>query len=409
MKTRLRPLGLALAALLAWPALAAAGLKVEVLDTVKIHESRRYGYFPSLQQLSTGELICDFSLNADTDDIEGSFWGYVVSTDGGRTWGMRYTGGCIYREAAYTRDPALPDGSLLMVAGYPLPGPGDDYRNLRATSCRLSDQGRTARYAWDVGIRLPQPAARVKMDVQTDNFAALGPGRIKEAAVMLFSGTMVPARDGGWLTAMYGKFEGDRGFRTLIVRSGAAGQEWDYVGTVAGDEQTAAALAREGEPKSEGFCEPRMVRLPDGRLFIVMRRGSNNRMYRSWSDDEGRTWSDPDSLGFRGVEPAMMVMRDGTLALSTGRPDAVSVRCSVDGGQTWTDPTPLTRGLENPRPGLAHASQKSTCYTGLVEVEPGRLLVVYDHLPFVEGWGLNPANEPAALNTIYGTFVQVTR
>jgi hypothetical protein len=44
----------------------------------------------------------------------------------------------------------------------------------------------------------------------------------------------------------------------------------------------------------------------------------------------------------------------------------------------------------------------------MVEVEPGKLLVVYDHLPFVEGWGLNPENNPGAVNTIYGTFVRVT-
>jgi hypothetical protein len=45
----------------------------------------------------------------------------------------------------------------------------------------------------------------------------------------------------------------------------------------------------------------------------------------------------------------------------------------------------------------------------VVEVEPGKLLAVYDHLPFVDGWGLNPADQPDARNTIYGTFVKVSR
>ena len=54
---------------------------------------------------------------------------------------MRNTAGFIYREAAYTRDPALSDGSMVVVAGYGLPGPNDDYRNLRNTSWRLSDRG----------------------------------------------------------------------------------------------------------------------------------------------------------------------------------------------------------------------------------------------------------------------------
>ena len=60
-------------------------------------------------------------------------------------------------------------------------------------------------------------------------------------------------------------------------------------------------------------------------------------------------------------------------------------------------------------PDKPHARQKSTCYTRMVEVQPSELLVVYDHLPFVQGWGLNPPSEPTAVNPIYGTVLVVTR
>lgn len=395
--------------LLASPASSFAQLKVEVLDTVKVHESHKYGYFPSIQMLSTGELICDFSLDADVHDVEGNFWAYVISRDRGKTWGMRNTGGFIYREAAYTRDPSPPDGSMLIVAGYPLPGPEDDYRNLHASSVRLSEGGKTGLFSRDVQIHLPKPAARQKMDDKIENSGSLGVGKIKEAALMLFSGTITAAQGGGWLTTMYGKWEGDKFFRTIVVKADQSGKNWDYRSTIAGDEAVEAALKFEGEEKSEGFAEPRMIRLGDGRLFVVMRRGSKNLMYKAWSKDDGKTWSKPISIGFRGVEPALMAMKSGILALCTGRPDPIAVRFSVDGGQSWTNTTELTKGYQNENPGKPHAAQKSTCYTGMVEVEPGKLLVVYDHLPFVQGWGLNPNDEPTAMNTIYGTFLRIDR
>ena len=395
--------------LLAWPAAGFAQLKVEVLDTVKVHESHKYGYFPSVQMLASGELICDFSLDADTHDVEGNFWAYVISRDQGKTWGMRNTAGMIYREASYTRDPSLPDGSMLLVAGYPLPGPSDDYQNLETASARLSDGGNTILFSRDVRIHLPKAAARQKMDDRIEYSGTLGLGKIKEAAFMFFSGTIVAARDGGWLTTMYGKLEGDKFFRTLVVKSDKFGKNWDYLSTIAGDEAAEAALKAEGEPKCEGFGEPRMIRLGDGRLFAVMRRGSNNMIYKAWSDDDGKTWSKPTSIGFRGVEPALMMMKSGILAFSTGRPDPIAVRFSLDGGATWTSPTGLTKGFELDDPQKPQGAQKSTCYTGLVEVEPGKLLVVYDHLPFAGGWGLNPADKPEAMNTIYGTFVKVSR
>ncbi|MDI1334929.1 MAG: sialidase family protein [Lacunisphaera sp.] len=381
-------------------------LKVEVLDTVKIHEVRKYGFFPSLQMLSTGELICDFSLDADDLEVEANFWAYVVSKDLGRTWSMRNTGGMIYREAAYTRDPALPDGSMLIVAGYPLPGPGDDYCNLETVSVRLSDGGNTSLFSRDVKIHLPRPAMRQR---QSDNRKSFGVGKIKETALMIFSGTITAARDGGWLTTMYGKLEGDKFYRTIVVKSDPSGKNWNYLSTIAGNETDPGIADPAGEKSYEGPCEPRMIRLGDGRLFSVMRRGGNNLMSKAWSDDDGKTWTKPVSIGFRGVKPAMMEMKSGILACSTGRPDSSAVRFSVDGGESWTDPTEVTKGSQVDARNSSGGQLRSTAYTGMVEVEAGKLLVVYDHLPFVEGWGLNPETEPAAMNTIFGTFLRVGR
>jgi hypothetical protein len=49
--------------------------------------------------------------------------------------------------------------------------------------------------------------------------------------------------------------------------------------------------------------------------------------------------------------------------------------------------------------------EKSTCYSDLVEVAPGKLLVVYDSVPY--GWHQIPYSDRSAKNTIYGTFVEI--
>jgi len=396
---------------------ATPALKIKVLDTVKIHESHKYGYFPSIHILSTGELICDFSLDGDKHDAEGGFWGYVISNDKGKSWGMRHTAGFIFREVAFTRYPALPDGSLMMLGGYPLPSADDDYRNINASSIIIRNGGKTITLSRDVVVGLPKPAARQKMSDTVKNFDSLGPGKIKEAAFMFFSGTMVASQDGGWLALMYGKLEGDEFFRTIVVKADQSRKKWQYVSTVAGDEEARASLKAEGEVKTEGFAEPNMIRLKDGRLFMALRRGSNNQMYKSWSTDDGKSWTKPSSFGFKGVEPAIMEMSNGLVVVSTGRPGPIGVHVSEDSGKTWGHFTkiadytvPLKEdSARGQKEGRTHMVQSSTCYTGLVEVEPGKLLVVYDHLPYVEGWGLNPADKPEAMNSIYGTFLQFSR
>ena len=87
-----------------------------------------------------------------------------------------------------------------------------------------------------------------------------------------------------------------------------------------------------------------------------------------------------------GVDPDLIEMADGTLACSYGYrplttpmvPDHGNyVAFSTDGGETWGDATHL--------PIEPHAGvDRSTCYTGLREVAPGRLLVVFD----IGWWGL---------------------
>ena len=164
-------------------------------------------------------------------------------------------------------------------------------------------------------------------------------------------------------------------FRAVLLRSSDEGHTWRYVSTIAAD----PAIG------TEGFDEPVLIQLTrgprQGRLLCLMRTGNRvDPLYQSHSDDEGAHWSPPQPLPLRGVDPDLIEMADGTLACSFGyrllsdppAPDHGNyVAFSTDQGESWGQITHL--------PIEAHAGvYRSTCYTSLREVAPGKLLVTFD-------------------------------
>ncbi|MBI3920409.1 MAG: exo-alpha-sialidase [Armatimonadetes bacterium] len=199
-----------------------------------------------------------------------------------------------------------------------------------------------------------------------------------------FHRTILQLPGGDLLASIYCWFAGDdtpcpyqpsmAKFRCVLLRSSDRGRHWRFVSTIAVDPAV-------GE---EGFNEPVMIRLAHGpkagRLVCLMRTGSNAcPIHQSVSDDDGATWSSPQALGFRGVDPDLIEMSDGRLACSfgwrtssgDGPPDLDNYLIfSDDQGDNWSNLTRL--GLE------AYSSPFTTCYTSLREIEPGLLLVLYD-------------------------------
>jgi BNR repeat-like domain len=139
--------------------------------------------------------------------------------------------------------------------------------------------------------------------------------------------------DGSLVTVMFGNFVHDRiratdprsiaelgggptayKMRVFLVRSTDQGKTWHYVSTV--------AAPRAGVvDHTEGFDESTIVRLSDGRLLVVMRTGNYTPLAASWSSDNGKTWTEPTTpqgLG-PGVDPCLLRLSDGRLALSYGQ------------------------------------------------------------------------------------------
>jgi len=206
----------------------------------------------------------------------------------------------------------------------------------------------------------------------------------------LFWRSLLELPDKRLLATMYGYFEGDtvpitgfkptEGFfkyRTMLVESRDRGASWSLVSTVAHDPSIG----------QESFCEPSLVQLADGELLCIMRTGyTHDPMYTCRSRDDGKTWSKPVSTGLRGVDPRLLLLSNGWVACAYGVKEYEGNRrerrimFSHDGGRTWSHHTIVFAGYGG-------------SYPDAVELEPGKILYVYDVDGFKEpGQTTRPRN-----------------
>jgi hypothetical protein len=154
-------------------------------------------------------------------------------------------------------------------------------------------------------------------------------GTAGQWAGLFFHRAVVELPDGSLLAAMYGNFEQDAARpthpwsvtetkykqRAFVVRSTDRGETWRYLTSVAVPDPAQT-------DDTEGFNEWSMVRLDDGRLLGVIRTGHFTPLVASWSRDDGRTWTSPQTppgLGPAGVDPYLLKLKDGRLALAYGQ------------------------------------------------------------------------------------------
>ncbi|MCP4644379.1 MAG: exo-alpha-sialidase [bacterium] len=182
-----------------------------------------------------------------------------------------------------------------------------------------------------------------------------------------FHRSIVEMPDGSLLATIYGRQEGHKKYTSALMRTTDGGKQWDIFSVIAQSEEVG----------SEGFCEAAMLRLANGDLFCAMRTGGP--LHTTRSTDGGKTWTEPQAVADHGVDPDLLLMRNGILVLSYGRPN-VDLIFSTDGtGQTWTKPFTVYRG-----PGCH--------YTSLEEGANGDLMVFFSQSAFGGTPGTGPLN-----------------
>ena len=188
-----------------------------------------------------------------------------------------------------------------------------------------------------------------------------------------------------------------------LLASTDTGLTWVVRSRVAGPED--APWAHRWPLGFEGPAEAAIVALPDNEILCVARTGMKRttvyeaakdsiRMIQSTSPDRGVTWKHKE-MTFEGVYPKMCRMHNNVVALAFGRPGN-NLAFTVNGGFTWGAEVAITP-----------PQAKTSGYCDLVEVEPGKLLVVFDlHSTDLSGFWLW---EPKLQNGIFGVFVHVKR
>jgi hypothetical protein len=147
-----------------------------------------------------------------------------------------------------------------------------------------------------------------------------------------------------------------------------------------------------------GFGEPALEVLRDGSLVSVLRTTDGHGvgpLYLSRSRDLGKHWIKPAAFTKYGVMPRLLLLKNGTLVLATGRPGA-ELRFSFDGrGESWSEPYRLV-------PIQSENVQGDSCgYTDLTPLDDHSFLVIYS-------WFKRPGADGATHKAVLVRRVEVS-
>ena len=198
---------------------------------------------------------------------------------------------------------------------------------------------------------------------------------------------IVRRQDESLLMSMYCRNEKSRDhtrmFRSLVLHSTDRGKNWHYLSTIAFD------LAE--NLRQEGFDETSLVVFPEGKVSAFIRSGASYQasigstnygdysvdmpfsygkqtpVYMTTSFDGGKSWSSAKPITEYGVWPNSILMDNGLLAVSYGRPGNW-LMFSQNEGKSWGPIIPFYHDLYPP---------DCSNYFSMAEVAPNVLLVVY--------------------------------
>jgi hypothetical protein len=347
-------------------------------------------WYPDLLKFSTGELMLTHSLNPDRNDNLHNSQQVCVSTDGGQNFGFCYDVSGFHNSGGEPRI-SLPDGRIVGVSTFLKPDPFS--QNCRFVAHRWTYDNGGRRYTVE-----PWGASVEGLPRDVDRWPE--PSRTWWSRINWFS-DIIPLEDGGFLSTISLAYAGDKLETTVAVVSDDECRNWRYVSTIATPEDVPDAR--------EGFDEPCLLRLADGDIMCISRVGSleDQKLARSYSSDEGRTWSPVDRLEAYSVAPQLLRLQNETIVLCTGRPGLTLWFSSDPKGKSWQSWDILAYHNSvmdaDSQIGDAHdanqersplTTAQTTDYTAMIEVSPNRIFLVYDRTPF--GWVQVPAGSGEA-------------
>jgi hypothetical protein len=343
----------------------------------------RWGFhqFPAMSRLPDGRVIIMYADAEDASETHGMPAPCHVSCDNGASWSVM-SGGLRPTRPHYSISEVFGDEYLIVPSlpyldvkekGVELPEPaasGNTYGTVY--TYRVSDLSPAVRdYFRYLPAKRRQPRAAdwedAVVEYDTDGLLAwrregsqLLPRTFFERTLLRFGGELLYAD----CRARYARDDGSvagKGFTTLMV-STDNGRSFRRRGIVAMDPADYDLMG-----------EPQLAPTADGRLVCVIRRADQRQkpMCITWSPDSGRTWTPPRSLFDFGVWPCVLLMGNGTMVLSYGRP-GVHMAIDPNGtGETWAIHKALIQGDHG-------QTQRHSCgYTSLLPINDASFLIAY--------------------------------
>jgi hypothetical protein len=291
------------------------GAPIEIIDQVVVAGGppARGRYDGSSRRLPNGDLlVCYYESLTSENRVDGATT-IKRSRDNGRTWDHSVA---LHVEPGWISSPVnglkvLPDGTLLMILGKfqrrlnPDTRYGLEMFNTHSYITRSTDNG----YTWGE----LEPIARYwpfwNEFYGTNDPFVLDDGRL----LFCIQGTRED-NGKGWEAAVTTTQDGGRTFSQPVII--ASSPDID-------------------------FNDTSLARLDDGRILVLIRSEQPPYpAYRSYSADDGATWSEPEPAGFNGSTPCLHRLKDGTLInfYRDREPSRPGLSCvtSTDDGMTWT-------------------------------------------------------------------------
>lgn len=204
----------------------------------------------------------------------------------------------------------------------------------------------------------------------------------------VFSKGITVLEDGTLLCTMYGTPPSASHSMAILVESHDLGKTWTYRSTIAENDGTYYNV----DGSSINYYEPSLQRCADGSLLSIIRSDSYKPLWQCRSYDDGKNWSKPETLpgvdpyAACSIYPQTVLLENGVLALTSGRPNNILL-FSLDGsGYKWDYPITTMAGT-------------TTGNTSIAQIAENTLFQIGDR-------GFNKAENGGG---VWGTTVKVTR
>lgn len=334
---------------------AHAAPRSEVLSTRVISQPDLYCGWPTLARRSNGQLMLVWSGGREAHVCPFGRVEWMLSHDEGKTWTWPRT---LLDSATDDRDAGVletAEGTLLAttftseawesVFDRAQNWDAEKTERWQAVRRRLPDEARKAELGtWmirstDGGLSW---SSRYRVPVNSPH----GPVQLKDGR-LLYAGVAL------WETPR----------RVGVAHSRDDGQTWEWLGDIE---------ARDGDDTTN-YHELHAVEAADGRIIAQIRNHNTQSRYetlQTHSDDGGKTWATPYSIGVWGYPSHLLRLKDDRLLMSYGHrraPVGNLARLSDDGGRSWSEPLTISDD----------ATSTDLGYPSTVQLSDGSLLSVW--------------------------------